>query len=105
MLYPWKYHTKAHRPKTFGKALRMLIDCDQYSLTERTLAFAAGVTRRTVYDWLECHSFPSEADLRDIASAFILNEYNRVIVAPRNELFKELKRIIDAEKQKRGIND
>lgn len=102
MLYPWKYHTKAHKPKTFALALRLMIDSENYTLTERTLAFAASVSRRTVYDWLESRSWPSERDLKDIASAFILNRENRVLIQPRNQLLNEFKRIIDIDKLKRG---
>ena len=100
MLYPWKYHPRSARPKTFGQALRFMIDCRYYTLTERTLAFAASVSRTTVRDWLESRSYPDDTDLRDIASAFILNRENRVLAAPRNQLLKELKQIIDKEKLK-----
>ena len=76
-----------------------------YNLTERTLSIAAGSTRYDVYSWLDGDSLPSENELRDVAGAFCLNLFGRVTCKERNELFRELLIIVEAEKQMNRSRD
>jgi len=98
-IIPWRYHTKAHRPKTLEHALKWLLASDMFTLDERSLAIAAGVNRSSVYDWKEGRSLPTEPELHGLCGAFVLNKFGRILATPRNQLLKELKKIIEAEKK------
>ena len=91
-LWPWNI---SNRPKTFGKALSIMIASNKFNLTERSLAIAAGVSRYDIFAFIEGNQFPSKAELRDIAGAFILNYFNRVLIKERQLLIDEFTIILE----------
>lgn len=94
----WSWHERS-RPKTFNTALNRLFLKSGYTLTERALAIAAGVSRASVHEWLEGRSIPSDAELFAVAGAFCLNRYSRVNCTQRDRIFFELQAIANYERR------
>ena len=86
-LWPW---TESHRPKNLCTALANMMASSKFTLTERSLAIASGVTRADIVSWIEGRALPSEIELQGIASAFVLNFYGRVLALPKRQLTEEL---------------
>lgn len=95
-LWPW---SNSKRPKTFEECLKKLMQSTKYTLSERSLAIAAGVTRISVMDWLNGNSVPSNFEVKAIAGAFCINRFGRVTIKERNQIFNELEFIADIERR------
>lgn len=87
-LWPW---TPTRQPVKLHDALRFMMNDKNYSLTARTFAIAAGVTRLSIKSWLSGHTLPSEAELKAIAGAFCLNRFGFITAKEKNKIFEELK--------------
>lgn len=94
-LWNWSNTT---RPKKFSLALQMLLKSPDFTLTVRTLAIASGQTRWQIQEWIDGESLPSNTDMRDIAGAFCLNMFGRVLCKERNLLLAELLIIATTER-------
>lgn len=76
----------------------MLLMSPEYTLTVRSLAIASGQTRWQMQEWLDGEGLPSNLDIRDIAGAFCLNMFGRVLCKERNLLLAELLIIATTER-------
>lgn len=95
-LWPW---SNSKRPKTFEDSLKKLMQSTKYTLSERSLAIAAGVTRITVMDWVNGNSIPSTFEVKAISRAFCLNRFGRVTITECDRIFKELEFIANIERR------
>jgi len=94
----WSWHERS-RPKTFNVALERLMLKSGFTLTERALAIAAGVSRASVAEWLDGRSIPSDAELFAVAGAFCLNRFSRVHCTQRDRIYFELQAIANYERR------
>ncbi len=95
-LWPW---SKSNRPKNFCTALRRLLASDRFSLTIRTLAFSAGVSRYDLRSFLEGERLPNDLELRDIAEAFVLNYFSRILEEQKQKLIAELNIVLSTDER------
>jgi hypothetical protein len=93
-IWPWANY---NRPKSFGKALGILLASDKFTLTERTLAIAAGVSRYDIVALIEGNRLPIQSEVRDIAGAFVLNLFSRVFFEERRKLIDEFNLILQSD--------